>query len=888
MKLTSVTVEGVGRFGTKTSIEGLGAGVNILSASNEAGKSTIFRAIRACLFERHGATGKEIAKLATEGLSLPVSVTLGFEHGGKTYELAKTFIRSPSATLREDGRDIARGRDADERVWEILGLDPGGGRSVDEAAFGILWVRQGQSFHAPEPQGAAAGALNDAIGQEVGNLVGGERARQVIASVSAELSRQVTDSGKAKKDGPLDRAIRDVENLTGELQQTETRLRELDAMLDDLARLRTELKSVADPNQGHRLGVELEDARQQLKAAEEATQAIGRAAAEERQSHGLLQAATDRHTALLERAKRIDEGRQRIATDERALAPLKSRETDLRKVVNEAYEARKPIDPELARLDAEDRRLQHLATHVQTAASIDALNARLVSLTDYARRVSDIEARLKTNTVDERAIGILDDIEKKIGALDARLEAAAAQLAIEIRNDQTVTLNGETIINAATRAVTEPLTLRVGDGVTISITPPPGELATAQTERDKLDRTRHAHLQQHGVASGDELRRRRSERMSDEAEQRALKAERTALGIKDTPAAEISKLTAGRDQIATETAALLAAHGLEHLPSRGELDQRLQDLRQRKDALTVERTRHDGVIEASNDELQRVREERSAIEARIKEIANQLVQDLAALPDDQRGTLIGDAANRCETCRAEHRIKAAALEELRARAPSAEETERRRNRVERLAAALDTRRQNAASLGTRIANLEGRVQSLGGDGLGEEAATLRDQLAVAQTERDRQQARVDTLKLLRTVVQDAYDTRREQLNAPLKRHLKPFLHDVFPGSDIDLGDGFKVESIRRNGPGTEHFERLSAGTQEQIAVLVRLAMGAMIAEKGNEVPIILDDALVFSDDARIEQMFDALNRAGRRQQVIVFTCRAASFASLGGRPLSIA
>ncbi len=137
-------------------------------------------------------------------------------------------------------------------------------------------------------------------------------------------------------------------------------------------------------------------------------------------------------------------------------------------------------------------------------------------------------------------------------------------------------------------------------------------------------------------------------------------------------------------------------------------------------------------------------------------------------------------------------------------------------------------------------------------------------------------------------MQDAYDTRREQLNAPLKRHLKPFLHDVFPGSDIDLGDGFKVESIRRNGPGTEHFERLSAGTQEQIAVLVRLAMGAMIAEKGNEVPIILDDALVFSDDARIEQMFDALNRAGRRQQVIVFTCRAASFASLGGRPLSIA
>ena len=53
------------------------------------------------------------------------------------------------------------------------------------------------------------------------------------------------------------------------------------------------------------------------------------------------------------------------------------------------------------------------------------------------------------------------------------------------------------------------------------------------------------------------------------------------------------------------------------------------------------------------------------------------------------------------------------------------------------------------------------------------------------------------------------------------------------------------------------------------------------------MPVILDDALVFSDDERIEQMFDAINRAGRNQQVIVLTCRARSFASLGGRQLQI-
>jgi hypothetical protein len=35
-------------------------------------------------------------------------------------------------------------------------------------------------------------------------------------------------------------------------------------------------------------------------------------------------------------------------------------------------------------------------------------------------------------------------------------------------------------------------------------------------------------------------------------------------------------------------------------------------------------------------------------------------------------------------------------------------------------------------------------------------------------------------------------------------------------------------------------------------------------------------------------MFTALNRAGRNQQVIVFTCKVRAFQSLGGTPLRLA
>lgn len=77
------------------------------------------------------------------------------------------------------------------------------------------------------------------------------------------------------------------------------------------------------------------------------------------------------------------------------------------------------------------------------------------------------------------------------------------------------------------------------------------------------------------------------------------------------------------------------------------------------------------------------------------------------------------------------------------------------------------------------------------------------------------------------------------------------------------------------------------GTQEQIAVLVRLAFAEMLVEQKRPATVVLDDALVFSDDYRMNCIFDILNMAAQNIQVIVFTCREQLFESLGGRHLSL-
>jgi uncharacterized protein YhaN len=90
--------------------------------------------------------------------------------------------------------------------------------------------------------------------------------------------------------------------------------------------------------------------------------------------------------------------------------------------------------------------------------------------------------------------------------------------------------------------------------------------------------------------------------------------------------------------------------------------------------------------------------------------------------------------------------------------------------------------------------------------------------------------------------------------------------------------------VRRNGQD-EAVERLSGGMREQLSILTRLAFARLLAQGGRAAPVILDDALVYSDDDRIERMFDALHQQARDQQILVFSCRQRAFSRLGGNVL---
>jgi uncharacterized protein YhaN len=164
-------------------------------------------------------------------------------------------------------------------------------------------------------------------------------------------------------------------------------------------------------------------------------------------------------------------------------------------------------------------------------------------------------------------------------------------------------------------------------------------------------------------------------------------------------------------------------------------------------------------------------------------------------------------------------------------------------------------------------------------------ATLaeRDRLAATVAEFEREAA---VLQLLLETLETAEREAKNRYLAPVVGRVQPYLKMLLPGTDIVLDEKLQIAGIQRDGQ-TEEFEVLSGGTQEQLAVLTRIAFAELLLGQGRPATVILDDALAFSDDDRIESMFDVLMRAGENVQIVVLTCRKKLFTRLGAAPLEI-
>jgi hypothetical protein len=208
-------------------------------------------------------------------------------------------------------------------------------------------------------------------------------------------------------------------------------------------------------------------------------------------------------------------------------------------------------------------------------------------------------------------------------------------------------------------------------------------------------------------------------------------------------------------------------------------------------------------------------------------------------------------------------------------------------RIQRFEQALENRNEAVRKLQLEIAELRARITQEGGAGLDEAiAATERDRERLVQ-ERNVIAREVNILKLLLETLGAAEHETKERYLAPVVQRVTPYLRGLFPDAEIKCDEMLRITGLSRGGTALQEFERLSDGTQEQIAVLARIAFAELLIDQGKPAMLILDDALAYSDDERIERMFDMLARAATRTQILVLTCREDLFGRLGGTRLQL-
>ena len=99
-----------------------------------------------------------------------------------------------------------------------------------------------------------------------------------------------------------------------------------------------------------------------------------------------------------------------------------------------------------------------------------------------------------------------------------------------------------------------------------------------------------------------------------------------------------------------------------------------------------------------------------------------------------------------------------------------------------------------------------------------------------------------------------------------------------------------MQSLRRKpqsppqglrGAQSGEFEELSVGAREQMGVVARLAYADLLKEANKPTLLILDDALVNTDEERLRQMKRVLYDAAQRHQILIFSCHPEAWRDLG-------
>lgn len=877
MKLRAIRLRGAGPFQDGLALEGLTGGLDVLIAPNEAGKSTMFRAVEALFFWPHTSRDERLKRLLSAdltGKSWRAQVEADFTADGCNWRLSKQFgdrqAATQLATLGPDGGPALdkplKGPEAMARLAALLGL---GEAKPDKLGLpgspGFLWVGQRGAIDAAaiSPREGAKAELKDIVAREVASMSGVRRLGHLLVSVQAELA-EIETPGTGKPRAAWADAIRRHDELVRALRAALSAATQATERRATVAELQARRSEIAAPDAPGATSVSLAsalralavakdavlraaDAKRRHDAAKAARQkaedflcAVQSAVALEETIATLVAGVRDAENVLSERMAALAEAEQAAA--EAAAAFEQLAEAD-------ALAKRSALALRLAEAGALSHRVGELKSAIASQpATGDWLRSVRQAVNDRQRAEDALAAALPRVSITYET-GTQHRILRNgqpLGEGDVNAEPGAGDveawpMRLDIPGIGTVTIESasasgraghETRLRSAITSL-DHLLAAAGVASIIAAEEAATRCAAMVRECDGLE-GRLAALAPRGLVALqrelDALDRQRAEAFGGEAA-----AARPALRL-DVEATQVDfvQLDAarGRHGRASRDVELCQAAVADARVTAAALAGRLEQARARHSGID-----HLGMAQPS------MRDAEAALNAAIRE---EIALRETVLSPDQEGALIASRDHAVEVV----------------------------SRLEKEAYDLDMQLQRLMALEEGAAEPSASVEQLQTD------------VAIAEAAVTAYADEAGGLKLLKSQLEAAIATAQDRMLEPITRRLAPYLAVLFANSGVDFNPNLEITGLTREGRQLT-AEALSGGTAEQIGIAVRLAYARVLAENGRPMPVILDDALVYTDDGRLEAMFRCLELAAEHHQVLVLSCQEARFSKLPGKRLRL-
>ena len=888
MKLRKLSVNQFRRFTEPTRLGELCDGLNLVVGPNELGKSTLLDALRAVLFERNSSRAQQIKALQNDRSGAAPVIELVFEVNGAEYTLTKRFVKSPYARLQCPDGTLLEADAAENRLRSLLGFAEAGNRGATSESlgmWGVLWVQQGQSFGSPDLPDSALASLSAGLESEVGTVLGGRRGRELPQVIEQQRGELVTARRRQPR-GEYKDTLEHVSELEQHLVGQQQQQLEISETLEQLAEEEARLTRLEDGGQDRIDQEELTQAQEQLGEVMRHDLQLEAARSELQNRQGQLEQAQRVQSERTSRREELKTDQEHLRQETERLEELQQRE---RKALAELGELRQ------AATNAEAAAESAMQSETSLRGILDRIS-RSAELSDLLRRQSDVEAaqeRLAVAQSQAEQIQVTDESLQRIrqaaeiaDKANAQLRVAATRISFEIPGDRLAGFEAD-----GAPLTDPPATIEAVEAVAITI-PERGRILIepAVADRDQLLRSEraaraelHAALNEVGAQSLADAQVLHDQRRDHEFAAGAAQQELARLA---PPSGELT-LQPRIDELRQSLAAVLPEGATDQLPQRDYAEAALQsaqtELRKARDEERIAREAVDGRAQAVLKLSVEVRTLENTVDSQTELVERRqegLQSDAESVSDQQ----LAEASDTAAKAVTEQQQTVSALEENW----SASARTQLEARISRLNSAIERRASSRVETKIETVRLRERVEAHDSAGIDEAIEHTQHELEQAKRQCDRIERELEVLDLLAQTLRAAESEARERYLAPVVDRVHPYLQMLFPNAEIGMDEDLNITGMSRRAGYEESFDHLSMGTQEQIAVLVRLAFAEMLVDQGAPAAVILDDALVFSDDKRMRLMFDILSHAAQRVQIVVLTCREQLFEGLGAHQLHLA